>query len=164
MTSVGSGSDRYLDRVVEYLGRGGPPDALLDGQSLLHDAAYRGRVDIAEKLLERGANVNVELKGGAFTPLHMAAGLGHYQFVEYLLEHGAQYHYPISSSYRLPIVIAFEGGHTEIANLLATKYIADNRFGNFPTLIYRNNLKNRFLTVSAYHRILPRLHRSTYSS
>lgn len=56
--------------------------------TLLHAACYDGRADIAEFLIELGANVHAcEVNGR--TPLHHAANNGHLNVIEVLIRHGA---------------------------------------------------------------------------
>jgi ankyrin repeat protein len=54
----------------------------------LHAAAYLGRHDVAEILLEHGAEPSAQDVAG-FTPLHLAAAHGHADLVRLLLAHGA---------------------------------------------------------------------------
>jgi ankyrin repeat protein len=54
----------------------------------LHAAAIRELIDIAELLIQYGANVDAPGLMG-LTPLHEAANRGHVEFVELLLRHGA---------------------------------------------------------------------------
>ena len=70
------------------LERGADPNLANDkGQQPLAGVCWRGAVDIARALLERGAAVDGA--GGGMTPLMLAAMCGHKQVVELLLEHGA---------------------------------------------------------------------------
>ena len=55
------------------------------GESVLMMAAYKGDLDIARELIDKGADVN---KTG-WTPLHYAATKGHLKMMELLLEHYA---------------------------------------------------------------------------
>jgi cytohesin len=58
------------------------------GFTPLHYAAMYGRHEIAELLLERGADPNIQDNDGD-TPLHLAAANGYSEIVKLLLEHGA---------------------------------------------------------------------------
>jgi ankyrin repeat protein len=58
------------------------------GQTDLHSAARDGDVERVKKLLEKGANPNVQDEAG-LTPLHWAADVGSVDMVKFLLEHGA---------------------------------------------------------------------------
>ncbi|GAH66201.1 unnamed protein product [marine sediment metagenome] len=54
----------------------------------LHETATEGSIDIAEILIERGANVRAQSDDGR-TPLHEAAVRGHRRFTGLLIERGA---------------------------------------------------------------------------
>jgi len=58
-----------------------------EGSTLLSTAALYGRADIAEYLIERGADVNAANRDGN-TPLHVAAFLCRTEIVQLLLENG----------------------------------------------------------------------------
>eukprot|EP01100_Stratorugosa_tubuloviscum_P016056 TRINITY_DN990_c0_g2_i1.p1 TRINITY_DN990_c0_g2~~TRINITY_DN990_c0_g2_i1.p1 ORF type:complete len:160 (-),score=99.93 TRINITY_DN990_c0_g2_i1:72-551(-) len=56
-----------------------------DSWTPLHYASWYDRVDIVEKLLESGANVN-QLNSNGSTPLHFAAGCGRFKVVQLLIK------------------------------------------------------------------------------
>jgi ankyrin repeat protein len=58
------------------------------GETPLLTAAFWGRFEIAELLIDRGANVNAKAKEGV-VPLHEAARMGHVKLARLLLAHGA---------------------------------------------------------------------------
>ena len=60
-----------------------------DGLSALHLAAQEGNLEIAEILLDAGANIEAETRIGAYTPLHLASGGAHTPVVRALLDEGA---------------------------------------------------------------------------
>jgi len=62
-----------------------------DGFTPLHLAAFFGRDEAVELVLERGADVHAVAQNAALavTPLHSAAAGGHAKIVALLLEHGA---------------------------------------------------------------------------
>jgi ankyrin repeat protein len=62
-----------------------------DGSTPLHCACWKGNLDAARLLLERGAEVDSLRSGGHYgtTPLHAAAHGNHRDIVRLLLEHGA---------------------------------------------------------------------------
>jgi ankyrin repeat protein len=65
------------------------------GISALHDAAMNGRADIAELLIEQGAEVDVRDDSGyKSTPLHEACDEGHVNVAKVLLKHGANVNAP----------------------------------------------------------------------
>ena len=53
----------------------------------LHLASGYGKFEIANLLLERGANINEKEKFGR-TPLHLASEYGHFEIANLLLERG----------------------------------------------------------------------------
>jgi ankyrin repeat protein len=59
-----------------------------DGSTALHEAAQFNRLDVAGRLLERGAVINTANSVG-ITPLHLAALAGHTDMVALLLAHKA---------------------------------------------------------------------------
>jgi hypothetical protein len=78
-----------LDDVTQYLGSGVSADCeLLNNTSALIFASMHGHNDIAEALLERGADVNKPGKGG-YTALHWASQKGNESLIELLLNKGA---------------------------------------------------------------------------
>lgn len=58
------------------------------GYTALHRAADRGRAEVAEYLLGRGADVNAA-DGAGWTPLHVAARAGRLDVVKLLVSRGA---------------------------------------------------------------------------
>ena len=80
------------ERVVSSL-REDPGQAVLSFGSLhttlLHAACYDGRADIAELLIQLGADVHASEVNGR-TPLHFAANNGHLDVIDVLVRHGAR--------------------------------------------------------------------------
>jgi ankyrin repeat protein len=82
--------------LAAYLGRANYVQRLLDagaevdffGWSPLSYAAYNGHTDIVNTLIKRGANVNAKTETGS-TALFFAARFGHVETVRTLLKHGA---------------------------------------------------------------------------
>ena len=58
-----------------------------DGHTPLHIAAVNGKKEIAELLIDKGADVNAKYDG--WTPLHDAASYGHKEIAELLITNGA---------------------------------------------------------------------------
>eukprot|EP00964_Phaeocystis_antarctica_P008292 scaffold4466_cov53-Phaeocystis_antarctica.AAC.3 len=86
-----------LQKVVKWLGKGGPVDALYsarteDGRTatfgLLHIAATNGQLEMARVLLQRGASVDLPGNLG-LTALMSAAYHGHLSIALLLLQHSA---------------------------------------------------------------------------
>jgi cytohesin len=89
-----------LDRkeiVKAFLDHGCDPDIRSEdgsgyvGETALLEAAFCGRLEIAEMLIERHANVKAKAERG-ITPLHEAARLGHFDLARLLLKQGADIH------------------------------------------------------------------------
>ncbi|MDR3131797.1 MAG: ankyrin repeat domain-containing protein [Rickettsiales bacterium] len=57
------------------------------GQTPLHVAAARGKLNVVRYLVGKGANIHAEI--GGYTPLHFAAHLGWLKIVRYLIGKGA---------------------------------------------------------------------------
>lgn len=76
-------------------------------------AAYRNRLDLVEKLIARGAQVN----NPGWTALHYAASVGNVEIVKLLLEHAA-YIDADSPNKTTPLMMAAHGKHRAVCNLL----------------------------------------------
>jgi ankyrin repeat protein len=84
--------------------------------TLLHDATYDGRTEVAQLLLRH--RVNVDARGDDNrTPLHFASYYGRRDIVQLLLDHGAEVD-PESGFHETPLWEASENGHLEIVRLL----------------------------------------------
>jgi ankyrin repeat protein len=59
-----------------------------EGETALLQAAFWGRLQMAEILIQHGADVNAKAAGGV-VPLHEAARMGHVELARLLLDHGA---------------------------------------------------------------------------
>lgn len=108
-----------------------------DRQTPLHLASYRGRPEIAQLLLDRGANANAE---DSFfkTPLHHVAG-GLYssqedgiRVAQLLLERGADINAQ-NSDRETPLHAASAYGRLEIARMLLERTIVTNDQGQNPS-------------------------------
>lgn len=82
----------------------------------LHSAVAHQHLEIAQALLEQGADPNAT-QAGDFTPLHGAAQNGQVKMIQLLLDYGAQVNAP-SGDKRTPLDFASEQGHREAADLL----------------------------------------------
>ena len=80
---------RYVTRDVELHGT-----RVAEGSTLLHYAAWKGHREVAELLIELGADVNAQDKNGHYggTPLHTAAHGNQKTVVELLIARGADLH------------------------------------------------------------------------
>lgn len=80
-----------LKQVDALLAAGAPVDAPARyGQTPLYFAAEKGHLAVVKRLVERGANVNVEDGFFGASALEMALQGGHVELARYLLAHGAE--------------------------------------------------------------------------
>ncbi|MHC4666160.1 MAG: ankyrin repeat domain-containing protein, partial [Planctomycetota bacterium] len=90
----------------------------------LKQAAYKGDLVEAKRLVREGTDPNGELEHG-FTPLHWAAQLNHIEIAEFLIDQGAVISLnrtePHCSVVGTPLHIAAFMGHNELCELLITK-------------------------------------------
>ncbi|KAI9150449.1 Ankyrin repeat domain-containing protein [Paramyrothecium foliicola] len=89
----------------------------------LHLAAWFGRFNIAEELLNNDAPIDDGIEGGYITPLHMAAAEGKLKVMNKLLERGAN---PNANcgAYGGVINAAIESGNCEAVKILVEKNVS----------------------------------------
>jgi ankyrin repeat protein len=87
--------------------------------SPLHEAARKGDVREAEKLLESGADLTVRDEHLRSTPLAWAAKYGQLEMVKLLLRRGAPKSLPDDPTWATPLAWAVKRGHDNIARLLS---------------------------------------------
>jgi ankyrin repeat protein len=87
--------------------------------SPLHEAARKGDVQEARKLLAAGADLDARDEHLRSTPLAWAAKFGRLEMVKFLLEHGAPKKLPDDPDWATPLAWAKKRGHDEIARLLS---------------------------------------------
>ena len=87
--------------------------------SPLHEAARKGDVREAKKLLEAGADLTARDEHLRSTPLAWAAKFGQLEMVTFLLRHGAPKSLPDDPEWATPLAWATKRGHDEIARLLS---------------------------------------------
>jgi len=127
--------DGTIDEVRRLCAQGLLPKAGTDihGQSPLHLAAARGRVEIVEALLAAGADKDVP-DGSRTTPLHVAAHEGHAQVVTALCQSGASVSRGDSQSMS-PLHAACLAGHHGVMKALTNagaKLHDENKAGRSP--------------------------------
>lgn len=86
--------------------------------SPLHEAARKGDVKEAKKLLDAGADLNARDEHNRSTPLGWAAKYGRLDMVKFLLERGAPKSLPDDPSWATPLAWAKTRGHTDIVAVL----------------------------------------------
>ena len=86
--------------------------------SPLHEAARKGDVEKAKKLLEAGADLTARDEHLRSTPLAWAAKFGQLEMVKFLLERGAPSSLPDDPAWATPLAWAKKRGHEAIARLL----------------------------------------------
>jgi ankyrin repeat protein len=87
--------------------------------SPLHEAARKGDVGEAKKLLEAGADLTARDEHVRSTPLAWAAKFGQLEMVRFLLRYGAPKSLPDDPEWATPFAWATRRGHDEIARLLS---------------------------------------------
>ena len=121
MSEIASAAEAgHAERIREILQRDASAVNMpnIDGWTPLHLAAFYGRREAAQVLLDHGADVAaVSTNGMANQPLHAAAAGRHLDLVELLLAHGADVE-ALSDDGRNAIDLATAAGHDEVVELL----------------------------------------------
>jgi ankyrin repeat protein len=86
--------------------------------STLHQAARKGDVKEAKKLLDAGADLTARDEHLRSTPLAWAAKFGQLDMVRFLLERGAPKSLPDDPPWATPLAWALKRGHEKVADLL----------------------------------------------
>lgn len=108
-----------ISTVRALLGKSADIDAPQgDGSTALHWAAYRDDWDMAQLLLEAGANVSVKTRLGGMTPLFMAAKSGNATIVELLIEAGADANSVNIETGTTPLMLAAASGSVDAVKTL----------------------------------------------
>ncbi len=96
----------------------GPPSSSeFRGLTPLHLAAGKGKIEVAEVLLENGAEMNLKASNLGYTPLHLAAINGQQTVAEFLVDKGAEVN-PKSKTGATPLDLSVDKGHKELADFL----------------------------------------------
>ena len=107
-----------LAGVQAELDKGANVNAKMWRRTPLHSATAGGHTEIAELLIDNGADVNANEDYG-WTPLHLAAKYGHREVAELLIAKGADVNAKKKDGWT-PLHLAALYGHTEIVELLIT--------------------------------------------
>jgi uncharacterized protein len=116
---VEASSERRWEVVQMLVDAGVPIDpdpAMKFTDGPLHQAATFGQLDVMERLVALGANINAQQSNGA-TPLHDSAGMGELAAVRWLLEQGADPNRTDRLG-RSPLSRAIDREHVETARFL----------------------------------------------
>jgi len=120
------------------------------GNSPLMMAAWKGHVEVARLLMDRGAEVDKKSQGGS-TPLKAAAQMGHVEVARLLLDRGAN-HMAKNQYGSTPLMEAATMGHVEVARLLIVRGAeveATDKTGKTPLMIARERGFQDMVTLLA---------------
>ena len=93
----------------------------LNGRTPLHNAVLKGRLEVAQFLIESGATIDIQ-DSKSWTPLHVACQHGYLKIAKLLAEHRAGINDTIDSGRNSLHLAAFEG-HAEVATFLLERGI-----------------------------------------
>ncbi|KAF2118171.1 hypothetical protein BDV96DRAFT_597044 [Lophiotrema nucula] len=113
--AIWAGLDEMVDSLLPSIGE--VDRYFADGFTCLTVAAMTNEVQVAQKLLALGANVNRATSDRDLTPLHLAAEFGCQETFDLLLEAGADPH-ARSASGTTPFYRSFRGGNLYIIKCL----------------------------------------------
>jgi uncharacterized protein len=97
-----------------------------DGMTALHWAAVRGYDDLAQALVDAGAELGAVTRIGSYTPLHLAARSGNAPVVRILLEAGADPTAATTSGGATPLHFAAASGSAQATALLLDREVDPN--------------------------------------
>ncbi len=91
-----------------------------NGFTALHLAGYANNVELAQLVLDHGANIQANQTIGGVTPLQAAVAVGGMNVAQLLLDRGANYEFPAGNGWT-PLFFAAYYGQLNTANLLLAK-------------------------------------------
>ncbi|MDP2437793.1 MAG: ankyrin repeat domain-containing protein, partial [archaeon] len=117
---VFAAADANHNQLLRYLLSLGcsPNTVARNSYTPLYAAVKKHLWEVAEILLDGGANPNYSLPSSGFTPMYIAAEIGRTKFVRKLLGVGAEADLPNTIDQATPVYIAAQNGHLKIVKLL----------------------------------------------
>ena len=115
-----------MDKELKAEGNPSEPDAEAAKQEPLkanapdisiHDAIRKGNIELAQKLIANGADINRQDEKG-YKPLHIAASKGHEELVKYLISKDVDIDGRAESDDTTPLHQAAGGGHKSVCEIL----------------------------------------------
>lgn len=112
--SITLGNDEIIFYLLQFITDLNQPDCL--GHTPLMYACFKERIDIIDKLIEKGSNVNVQSKTG-HTALMYASSAGFTQTAKYLIDHKSNLNLETSEG-DTALTLSIFSGHNDISKFL----------------------------------------------
>jgi ankyrin repeat protein len=110
--------DGNVAGVSDLLKGGVDPNVILKGKSAIGVAAEFEHLEVIQKLIENGANVDLRESTSDWTALMVASCYGRERLVKVLIRHGANIEAQKTHWQRTPIIIASTQGRTSVVKIL----------------------------------------------
>ena len=110
--------ENNIELAKHILGKTGnknPPNS--SGYTTLHDAVYRGHLDMFRLIFEKVEDKNPAVDRGGQTPLHMAARYGYLDVCRLIIENVMDKN-PANGHGQTPLHIAARNGHLDVCRLI----------------------------------------------
>lgn len=105
----------FFDLVVEYADPNLPDE---NGSTAIFTASFNCDLVKAKKLIEKGSNINLSLKGSGLTPLHFIATSKCYSLAKLFLQQGADKKAITNVDKLTPYDMAVKSGFNQMGNIL----------------------------------------------